>query len=71
MLKTRNKPRFESWKNYSSPFVYSNYNKRRKIWKEKKLFKMTVEEFNAYVSSHDWKWIRWKWEYLEENPKIL
>jgi hypothetical protein len=31
---------------------------------------MTVEEFNAYVSSHDWKWIRWKWEY-EENPKIL
>ena len=58
----------ESWKKYHSPYIYSKYDKKRKFWEEYKIFKMTVEGFNSFVTVHDWKWVRWKWNVLEENP---
>lgn len=63
-----NKPEFVSWKKYHSPYIYSKYDKKRKFWEEYKILKMTVEEFNSFVPVHDWKWVRWKWTVLEENP---
>ena len=62
------KPEFASWNKYDSPYIYSKYDKKRKFWKEYKFYKFTVEEFNSFVALHDWKWIRWEWDILEENP---
>ncbi len=51
------KPVLNSWNNYSSPYIYSNYNKKWKYWEEYKLFQMPIKEYNEYMISIDKKWL--------------
>ena len=47
------KPFFELWNIYLSPYIYSNYDEKSKTWEEYKLYKMTVENYNDYIISRD------------------
>ena len=57
------KPFFELWNIYLSPYIYSNYDEKSKTWEEYKLYKMTVENYNDYIISRGLENL-----ILEENP---